>query len=79
MRVRRKVDDCPRLVPLQQAANQTRIGNVPVHKLVARVSVQSRQVAQAPRIGQLVQIDHVLPSGRQPVKDEMGTDEAARQ
>lgn len=71
-----KVDDGARLMLSQQALDQGGISNVALHKNMARITLQGRQILQVTGIGQLVEVDHGFIRMRQPVEHKIGADEA---
>ena len=70
-----KVDDGARAVFGQQAIHQRAVADVALHKAVAHIAFQRRQVGPVAGVGELVHIDHRLANARQPVKHEIAADE----
>ena len=76
MRLGGEVDDGPRLVRGQQAADQLLVADVALHEDMALVALQRPEVFPVAGIGQLVEIDDGLAACGQPVQDEVGADKA---
>ena len=69
-----KVHDSPRLAAFQQASHQAAVGNITVHKLVPPLVCNGFQVAQIPRVGELVQVDNRSRIPFHPLQDEVRSD-----
>jgi hypothetical protein len=65
-----------RLVLFQQAGQQAAIGNISLHKNVARITLQAAQVFQIAGIGQFVQIDDDFIAQREPVQHKIAANKA---
>ena len=76
MAFRGKVDDGARLMPLQQATNQTAVRDISVNKFVTLRVRKAIEVTQVPGIRELVQIHDGSRIALHPLQDEVRPDEA---
>ena len=70
-----KIDHRPRAVLRQQPPQQLGIADVALHKGMARVALERREILQIAGIGQLVQIDHALIALHKPIQHKIRADE----
>ena len=75
MRFSGEIDDRARLVLGEQRADPREIADVAMHEDVARIAREAREVLKVARIGELVEVDDRLVGLRQPVENEVATDE----
>ena len=75
MRLGRKIHHRAGLVLGQQSSHQLRVTDVPLHKDMARIPLHTVQIVQIARISELVEVDHGLTGGSEPVKDKVGANE----
>ncbi len=76
MTFRRKVDDGARLMLLEQSPQKLAIAHVSLNEAVSRISSNPNQVAEIARVRELVEVDHRSLFLRDPLQDEVGTDES---
>jgi hypothetical protein len=72
----RKVHDGVRPVLSQQAIDELAITDITSYEYVIRVSFYGGKVAQIPSIGQEIEVDHPTLSLRDPIQNEVRTDES---
>ena len=72
----REVHHGARLVRGEQPIEQRAVGDVAVHKDMARIAVKRTQAFQIARVGQRIEVEHRLVGLGQPVEHEVGADEA---
>lgn len=75
-----EVDDRARLVGGQQLTHQGCIANVGLDEHMAGIAMQAGQSVEVARVGEFVQVDHVLAAvvcAGEPVEYEIGTDKAS--
>jgi len=72
----REVDDRVRAVAREQVGDERAVADVAAHERVARVAADRREVAEVPRVGELVEVHDRLAGRREPVEREVRADEA---
>ena len=69
-----KVDDGAGAVLGQQSTNQRGLANVAAHEDMPHITLQTGEILQIARVGELVKIDDGLVVLVQPVENEVGAD-----
>jgi hypothetical protein len=71
----REVDHDPRAVLGQQKVDQVKVTQVALYEDVPRITLETGNVLEVARIGELVEVDYRLVVGGEPVEYEVATDE----
>ncbi len=71
-----EVDDGPDTVVGQQPLDECSIGDVAARERVPRILHEGVEIADVAGVGELVEIDHALLRGGEPVEHEVGADES---
>jgi hypothetical protein len=71
-----KVDDRPRMEPVQQLCHKLTVTDITLYKNVARVFGQWLQILQVASVGQFVQVDNGIFAGLKPGVYEIGPDKS---
>ncbi|MNV94818.1 hypothetical protein D3C71_1896500 [compost metagenome] len=61
---------------LQQAGQQRAVADIALHEYMTCVAIQAGQIMQIAGVSQLVEIDHRLVMGGEPVEYKIGTNKA---
>src|SRR5690606_17168357 len=77
MGFRGKIDYRPRRVAPQQLCDQRLIADVAMHKNVAGIAVQARQVPGIARVRELIEPNHWLVAFRKPFQYKVGSNKTS--
>ena len=76
MTLGRKMDDGAWLMLLEQSTQQLAIAHVSLDEGISRIGSDPNQVAEIASVRELVEVDHRSFFLRDPLQDEVGTDES---
>jgi hypothetical protein len=74
--LRRKMNDCARLMFAQQTTYEFGVADVAMSKAITRISIQCRQVGWISRVSEQVEVHHRRARGSDPIQDEIRAYEA---